>query len=296
VSVSHPIAAAVLCTLVCSVSAAAQTPTQTPPADPTAPRAPAETEQTLINVPTTQPLKRHGTYFRLTHRFSRDLRRGTFGQLAEDLFSLDNGAVIGVEYRFAPFANVQIGAHRSMLFKAIQIAGRYDAWRQGDSAPASISLVASVEGDDNLSEHHQPALGAALSRTIGGAVVLYASPMFVWNTPAFGTGHEEHEHEHEDPLAVPATPPEHDNTLFVGLGGRFRLRPSVYIVAEIAPRLAGHDPDRASWGVGLEKHTRGHRHVFQINVTNSFGTTYGQLARGGDRHNVYLGFNLARTF
>lgn len=275
------------------MSAAAQTPAPAPPPDPSPPPASAEAEQNLINVPTTRPLKRHGSYFRLTHRFSRDLRRGTFGQLAEDLFSLDNGAVIGVEYRFAPTANIQVGAHRSMLFKAIQIAGRYDAWRQGGRVPASISLVASVEGDDNLSEHHQPGIGAAMSRTFGGAVVLYASPMFVWNTPAFGTGHEEHEHGH-DPLATPPAEPEHDNTLFLGLGGRIRLRPSVYAAAEVAPRLAGHDPDRASWGVGLEKHTRGH--VFQINFTNNFGTTYGQVARGGDRHNIYLGFNLARTF
>jgi hypothetical protein len=289
------VAAAVVCALAFSVSAAAQTPAPTPPTDPSTPHVPAETEQTLINVPTTQPLKRHGSYFRLTHRFSRDLRRGTFGQLAEDLFSLDNGAVIGVEYRFAATGNLQVGAHRSMLFKAIQIAGRYDAWRQGDRAPASISLVASVEGDDNLSEHHQPGLGAVLSRTFGGVIVLYASPMFVWNTPAFGTGHEEHEHEHDLPTE-PAIVTEDENTFFVGVGGRFRLRPTVYVVAEIAPRLAGHDPDRASWGVGFEKHTRGHRHVFQINFTNNFGTTYGQIARGGDGHNVYLGFNLARTF
>jgi hypothetical protein len=275
----RPVAGFVIMSLflpACGARAAAQTPAPAPvpPAEPSAPRAPAEAEQNLINVPTTQPLKRHGSYFRLTHRFSRDLRRGTFGQLAADLFSLDNGAVIGIEYRFAPAANLQVAAHRSMLFKAIQIAGRYDAWRQTDRVPASISLVASVEGDDNLSDHHQPGFGAAVSRTVGRAVMLYASPMVVWNT-----------------LAAPA---EHENTFLLGVGGRVRLRPSVFIAAEVAPRLAGHRPDRASWGVGLEKHTRGH--VFQINVTNNFGTTYGQIARGGDRHNVYLGFNLARTF
>jgi hypothetical protein len=58
--------------------------------------------------------------------------------------------------------------------------------------------------------------------------------------------------------------------------------------------VAGHAPGRGAWGVAVEKHTRGH--MFQINVTNSFGTTFGQIARGGDRHNIYLGFNLARRF
>jgi hypothetical protein len=257
--------------------AAAQTPA--PPPDPAAPPpAAVETEQTLINVPTTQPLKRHGSYFRLTHRFARDLRRGTLGQLAADLFSLDNGAIIGLEYRFAPTPTLQIGAHRSMLFKAIQIAGRYDAWRQSDRLPLSISLLGSIEGDNNLRDHHAPGIGAALSHVIGaGGVALYAAPTFVWNTPE-----------------LPERASDAENTFFVGLGGRVRVRPSVYLAVEIAPRLAGHDPGRASWGAGVEKHTRGH--VFQINVTNNFGTTNGQIARGGDRHNVYLGFNLARTF
>jgi len=46
--------------------------------------------------------------------------------------------------------------------------------------------------------------------------------------------------------------------------------------------------------VAIEKHTRGH--LFQLNFTNGFGTTYGQLARGGAGSNVYLGFNIARKF
>jgi hypothetical protein len=85
-----------------------------------------------------------------------------------------------------------------------------------------------------------------------------------------------------------------DYTVFAGLGARLRLRPTVSVVLEYSPRLAGYAPDRGAWGVGVEKYTRGH--MFQVDVTNSFGTTFGQIARGGGRNNVYLGFNLARRF
>jgi hypothetical protein len=160
--------------------------------------------------------------------------------------------------------------------------------------PVGVSLIASIEGDNNFQEHHQPAGGVVLSRsTAAGAVVFYASPMVVWNTPTEATGHEEHDHEHDFATIAAATVAD-DYTAFAGLGARFRVSPTVFAVGEYSPRVAGHAPGRGAWGVAVEKHTRGH--MFQINVTNSFGTTFGQIARGGDRHNIYLGFNLARRF
>ena len=39
-----------------------------------------------------------------------------------------------------------------------------------------------------------------------------------------------------------------------------------------------------------------HGHTLQLNLTNSFGTTFGQLARGGSPHDIYLGFNVTRRF
>src|SRR5687767_1164150 len=88
---------------------------QTPDASSAPPPQPAEVELNLINLPTTRSLDRHQSYFRLTHRFARDLRRGSFGSLAEDLFSLDSGAIIGLEYRFGLTDNLQAGVHRSIL-------------------------------------------------------------------------------------------------------------------------------------------------------------------------------------
>lgn len=256
---------------------------------------PQEPEQNLINLSTTQPLKRHGSYFRITHRFARDLRRGSFEDLAKSLFSLDDGAVIGLEYRFTPTNRLQTGIHRSMFVKTIEIFGRYDAWRQTDQRPLSFSVASSIEGTNNLQDDHAPGLGFVLSRAFGDVVALYASPTFVWNSrlSADVSGHEEHEHEIELPTAAELEA-EGKNTFYMGLGGRVRFMPTAYVSFEIAPRLSGYDPLNPSWGVAVEKHTRGH--MFQLNFTNNFGTTHGQIARGGSEHDVYLGFNITRMF
>jgi len=238
-------------------------------------------ELNLINLPTTRSLNRHQSYFRITHRFARDLRRGSFSELLQDLFSLDNGAVIGLEYRFGITKNLQAGVDRTALGKTIQFFGRYDGWRQGGSMPVSLSVTGSVEGIKNFHDDYQPAIAATVSRQAGTRVMLYATPTFVANT--------------HDVDRLPGVGEDGDShTLFMGLGTRFRLRPAVYLVGEYSPRLAGYDPGRAVWGGAFEMATKGH--TFQINFTNAFGTTLGQIARGGSNHDIYLGFNITRRF
>lgn len=277
--------------LVAAVPCQAQTPDQPPGAAPSP--ATAEIELNITNAPTTRSLERHQSYFRLTHRFAADLRRGSFGQLAENLFTIDQGAIIGLEYRFGITSNLQAGVHRSMLSKTIQLFGKYDGWRQGDRLPVSVSLIASIEGLNNLQDDHQPALVASISRIVGTRLVLYATPGFVANTRAadFLTGHD-----HGLPGAGVDQHASHDHTAFLGFGGRARVRPTFYVTGEFTPRLAGHDPGRGAWGASLEKMTRGGGHTLQLNFTNTFGTTFGQLARGGSEHDIYLGFNITRKF
>jgi hypothetical protein len=283
------VGAALLFAVVAASPSSAQVPDPVQPPPVPVP----EIELTVINLPTTRSLRRHQSYFRLTHRFARDLRRGSLGQLAEDLFSFDNGAIIGLEYRFGITQDIHAGVHRSMLSKTIQVFGKYDAWRQGGAMPVSISLTAGVEGLNNLQDNHQPAVVATVSRVVDNWLVVYANPGFVGNTRAadFLTGHDH---------GLPGEPVDehasHEHTVFLGLGGRARLRPSVFVTGEYTPRLAGHDPGRGTWGVSIEKMTRGGGHTMQLNFTNSFGTTFGQLARGGSDHDVYLGFNITRKF
>src|SRR4026208_723131 len=166
-----------------AVSAAAQTATPPPQAAPDPVSAttplPAQIDLTLIKPPPPHSLAKHKGSFRLTHRFARDLRRGSFGELASDLFSLDQGAIIGLEYRFGITSNIQAGIHRSLLSKTIQTFARWDALRQSDAFPVGVSLTGSFEGLNNLRDKHQPAVAVTLSRTFGDRLALYAPPAVV---------------------------------------------------------------------------------------------------------------------
>ena len=272
---------------------------QDPPPAPPAPSP--ETDLNLVNLPTTRSLARHQSYTRFTHRFARDLGLGTFGDLAADLFSLDNGAIIGLEYRFGITNSLHAGLHRNTEDKTLQAFGRWDAMRQG-RLPFGASVFASIEGLDNLQKGHQPAIGGVLSYTRGRAIALYLSPTFVDGTREAGelsTIVQAHDH---DPTALADESAGihdgedhagHDGTFFLGVGARLRVLPTVFLAGEISPRLSGHDPGDAGWGVSLEKVTRGH--TLALTLTNFFGTTPGQIARGG-RDALYLGFNITRKF
>ncbi|HEU4936484.1 MAG TPA: DUF5777 family beta-barrel protein [Vicinamibacterales bacterium] len=274
----------------------ASTPAPAPAPDqdvPVAAPRPTQIDLNLINLPTTLSLVRHHSYFRLTHRFASDLRRGDFGDQAADLFSLDKGAIIGLEYRFGITSNIQAGIHRSMLSKTIQMFGRWDALRQSESMPVALSLTLSTEGLNNYHKNYQHAVAMTASRTFGDRLALYTTPAFVSGTHAvdFLAGHDEHEDDlglDEDEHAG------HDDTWFMGFGARLRFAGTGYLTGEYTPRLHGYDPNGATWGVAIEKRTGGH--TLQLNFTNSFGTTFGQLARGGNPHDIYLGFNITRRF
>ncbi len=276
-----------LALLASALPARAQTPPPDPPPVPNA--APSEIELNLINLPTTMSLKRHQSYFRLTHRFARDLRRGDFGELASDLFSLDQSAIIGLEYRFGITSHLQGGIHRSLISKTIQMFGKWDAVHQGARAPVSLTVTGTVEGLNNFHEKRQPGIAVTISRTYTHVLAVYATPAFVAGTQepdlVAGHGHD---------AGAAGEHANHNDTWFMGVGTRARILPTAYVVVEWTPRLAGYDPNASQWGVAIEKRTGGH--TLQVNFTNSFGTTPGQLARGGNSGQVYLGFNITRQF
>jgi hypothetical protein len=291
------LAGAVLAVCPAAFAQSEVTPPSQPPAveQPPDPVKPIEIDQSLIALSTTQPLKPHKGYFRLTHRFARDLGHGSFGSLAEDFFSLDSGAIMGLEYRYGITSTLQAGVHRSTLGKTLETFARWDALRQSEHRPLNVSAAISIEGQNNLRQDPQPAVALTVSRVLSPRLVVYASPAFVHNahTETLRLLHEGHAHDlgdAEDPDELSTAV----DTFFVGLGARARLRETVTVVFEASPRVSGYTPDAATWGVGIEKQTRGH--VLQLNFGNSFGTTPGMIARGGARHEVYMGFNLSRKF
>ena len=95
--------------------------------------------------------------------------------------------------------------------------------------------------------------------------------------------------------ADPSELADDNDTVLVGLATRLRVRPTVYLVLEGAPRVAGYDPGATQISVGLEKRSGGH--IFQLTITNGVGTTMGQVARGGrNTDDWHLGFSISRKF
>lgn len=249
---------------------------------------PAQPDFTVVSLPTTLPVPRHKSAFRVTHRFARPLGSGSFGDLVEDFFGFDAGAQIGLEYRFGLLRGTQIGIHRTSD-KTIELFGQYDALRQAEGRPYGLAALVAIEGINNFKDEYAPTLGALLSHEFGRTGAVYLEPMWLGGT---NPNPEPHEHPgevepHEDDLS--------DYTVLLGIGGRFRVRPTVYVVGEIAPRLAGYDPGVFHASFGIEKRAGGHS--FQINFSNSLATTPAQLARGGfTNDNWYIGFNISRKF
>ncbi len=289
----------VILSLAAATPAEAQMDTPTPATTSTAPAHRhddaalnlAEPDFVVINLPTTLRLPRFKGNFRLTHRFAGNLRNGTFGQQASSLFGIDQGAIIGFEYRFAVATHTQAAFYRSSFDKTIQLYGKYDAAQQHDSLPVSISAVVSIEGTDNFQEKFAPALGAAVSRQFGTRLAAYVTPVWVHNTAA---SLDSISHDHDTPVEASAHTAETRNTTYVGLGGRVRIGGSTYVAGEVAVRAQGYAPDQPAYGVSLEK--RVGAHMFSLTFTNGFGTTFAQVARGGAANSLFLGFNLGRKF
>jgi hypothetical protein len=234
----------------------------------------AEPDFSVVNLPTTLRLPEHKGDFHLTHRFNGNLRDGSFSDQLSTLFGLDRGATIGLEFRFGVMRNLQAVVHRSSFEQTIQLSGKYDAIHQNATNPVSVSPLVAVEGKNNFQERFAPTLGVVASREIQDRVALYVAPMWVHNSAAaIGIDRE---------------------TFLIGLGGRARISSTVYLVGEATPRAAGYAPGQVEYAFAIEK--RVGAHVFQLNFANTFGTTYGQLARGGSADALYLGFNLTRKF
>ena len=288
-------AACLAATLASATTAVAQTAALGQ--DDDAALTPAEPDVVVVNLPTTLPVPRFKGNFRLTHRFAGNLRNGTFGQQAGNLFGLDQGAIIGFEYRMGIVKHVQAAFYRSSFDKTIQLHGKYDALRQRGALPVSLSALVSVEGTDNFQEKYAPAAGVVVSRRFGTRVAAYATPMWVHNTAAsldaVAHGHEAGAGD-DAAGSLGELSHVHRDTTYAGVGGRLRFRGSAYVAGEVVLRAAGYAPDKPAYGVSVEK--RVGAHMFSLTFTNTFGTTFAQLARGGAANTLYLGFNLGRKF
>nr|MDQ3070205.1 DUF5777 family beta-barrel protein [Acidobacteriota bacterium] len=236
---------------------------------PDLPFVPAEPDFTLVSLPTTLRLPAGRWAFRVTHRFTRGLGDGSFGDLASDFFGFDSSAIVGLEVRYGILPGTQIAVLRTSD-RTIQLTAQTSILQQSPSRPVAIDAIGAVQGLDNLTESYTTTLGALVSRRFGERGALYVQPLVVLN-----------------PLPESATASE--SAFLLGVGGRARLTESLYVVGEIVPRLAGEDAGDPHASVAIESRKGGHS--FQINVSNSFATTLGQIARSYGAGAWHVGFN-----
>jgi hypothetical protein len=235
----------------------------------------AQPDFTIVGLPTSLRLPALKSAFRITHRFGRPLGQGDFSDLLQDAFGLDSGATIGFEYRFGIMKATQVVVHRTNN-RTIQFMLQREIVPQSASFPVGVTAFATAEGTNNFRDSYSPGLGVIVSREFTDRAALYVEPIWVNNT---------------NPL--PREVVDDNDAVLVGLGARLRLAGSLYAVGELTPRVAGYDPGKTQVAFGLEKRAGGHS--FQLNVGNGFGTTFAQLARGGN-DDWYLGFNISRKF
>ena len=237
---------------------------------------PAQPDFTLVALPTTLRIPRFGSSFRVTHRFTRRLGSGSFRDLASDFFGFDSGAQIGLEYRFGIIAGTQIGIHRTSD-RTIQFFAQHQLLRQGERFPVGVDVIATAEGTNNFRDSYSPGIGAVISRTLGRMGAIYLHPVWVNNTNF-----------------LPREVVDENDTFLLGVGGRIRVRPTVYLVAEGVPRF-GYQPGVNYYSFGIERRAGGHS--FQLNFGNGFGTTMSQVAIGGvTNDDLFIGFNISRKF
>ena len=191
---------------------------------------------TIITLPTTLRLPRFKSAFRVTHRFGRPLGVGDFGDLAGDLFGLDSGAQIGLEYRFGLMRGLQAGIHRTSN-KTIEFFGQYNVLQQGGRR-RSASACWRRSTAPTTSATSTPPRSAWLCRGRSAEHgALYVEPIWV---------------KQQQPR--PRTSPVIDNdTVLIGLAARLRVRPTVYLVGEMTPARVRLRPRRDARHVRASK-------------------------------------------
>lgn len=246
-------------------------------ADPDTRVDPLQPDFLVSALPTTLRLPRNKLSFVVTHRFGRSLGRGDLGDLLSDFFGFDSGAQIGLGLRYGLLRGTQVGIYRTSD-RTIELFGQQSVLQQkADGHPLSVDVLVALEGQDNLHANQSGSFALLLSRKFNGILTAYVEPMFIANSNFVDN------------------PGDDNDTAMIGLGARVRIRPKVYLVGELTPRVSGYQPGVNQGSFGVEVRSGGH--LFQISFSNGLGTTLGQIARGGvDNNSWFIGFNISRKF
>lgn len=265
------------------------------PADPPKPPTILTTaEARLVNLPTAAPIARGTLLTDFTHRFP-------FGKPtnAAGLFGLDAQALPSFGATYGLTDLFHLGAYRSpgdvgrpiLIFAGARILG------EEKGHPISAMIRVGLEGADNFQRNFATSFEATIARSVTRHAQLYFVP-----TVTLG----------DRPFTADFTTATAGRTaVALGLGGAFRLRPSLDLLAEANFRAnrnsryleLGGGIHRPVVGFGIRKESASRRHAFTLTFSNGPGTTMSQRSqtRGlyfadDSLRGLTIGFNLSRRF
>ena len=251
-------------------------------------------DHTLVNLPTTLPAERGSLSLRFTHRFTKPVIRvgedcaGCAG--ISDLFGFDSfsfsalGGIYGITDRVA------VSVYRTPLERNYEFGGTFQLLRQRGREPISATARVSVESrllfspDAGKTERFQTTnLAFPVSRAVSSLAELFVVPMVSFRANPLAP--------EPGPFIAEGETRSHQGV--IGLGASIRLRPRTALVMEWMPRVAGYRASgtRNAYSFGILRSTN--RHVFELVLTNSVGTTTSRASSTGSS-DFALGFNLYR--
>lgn len=240
-----------------------------------------------INLLTVEPLDNNTLHFSIMH---------TFGPLdggIQNLFGLDNGAVIQLSFEYAFSEKFSLGATRQSRDKVYNLYGRYHLLKQtqDDKMPVSLSFMggAGVNTADyrflqsenpSFSERSSFVFQVMAARKFSEKLSIQVSPMMAYFV---------------DPNPIFLI--EGDQNLYVALGfsGKYKITGKSSLTMQWIPNLNNDLRNNIGFGIDLEAGG----HVFQMYFVTSQLLNEQYLLAGGNSapgDQFRLGFNVNRVF
>ena len=257
----------------------------------------------VYSLPTGRRLPKGSLYINFTHRFAYNPAFSGAG-LGNILLGWDGIAVSSFGLRYGVTDKLSVSVYRSpsLINRPIEFLGAYNLLDEHDGHPINAVARVSIDGPDNFRRNFTTNFEGIVSRSFKNRAQLYVVPTFSINNRRLIS----------KPGALANRPDELPgiNTLSIGAGLAFNIRPTVAIVTEVIPTvLNGSNEDdvdlgihRPAYAIGIQKTVRGH--AFTLGVSNGPGTVVAQRAGtraaylsnpSADKPNgLFFGFNLMR--
>ncbi len=254
-------------------------------------------DDVLFSLPTGRPVNAGSLSVNFSHRYPYDpaFQGEDRGGI---LFGLDDFALASFGFRYGITDRLFVDAFRSPSFigRPIELMTGYSLLSEQRSAPFNLMVRVSVDGQNNFRKNYTENIEGIFSRSLSHRAQIYVVPTVSFNDRRLVQGAL----TSSGILDYPGV-----NAFSLGAGGALDIRPTVALVAEVIPTLAGADQlgiHRPAFSFGIQKKI--YHHAFTFGVTNSPGVTVSQRAgtdatylnnpSGDIFKEMFLGFDLMR--